>query len=46
MNETRRLATFLRSYRLWVILAPLMMTLEVALDLLQPWLIARNGCST
>ncbi len=41
MNETRRLASFLRTYRLWVILAPLMMTLEVALDLLQPWLIAR-----
>ncbi len=41
MNETRRLATFLRKYRLWVILAPLMMTFEVALDLLQPWLIAR-----
>jgi len=41
VNETRRLATFLRSYRLWVILAPLMMTFEVALDLLQPWLIAR-----
>ncbi len=41
MNETRRLATFLRQYRLWVFLAPLMMTFEVALDLLQPWLIAR-----
>lgn len=41
MNETRRLARFLRPYRVLVILAPLLMTLEVALDLLQPWLIAR-----
>ena len=41
MHETRRLAGFLRSYRLWVILAPLMMTIEVAMDLLQPLLIER-----
>ena len=41
MNETRRLSNYLRSYRLWVILAPLMMALEVAMDLLQPLLIER-----
>jgi ATP-binding cassette subfamily B protein len=41
VNETRRLASFLGSYRILVILAPLMMTFEVALDLLQPLLIAR-----
>ncbi|MBA3274991.1 MAG: ABC transporter ATP-binding protein, partial [Chloroflexia bacterium] len=41
MTETRRLARFLQSYRFWVILAPLLMTLEVSMDLLQPWLIAR-----
>jgi len=41
LNETRRLAKFLRPYRLWVILAPLLMTIEVAMDLLQPRLIER-----
>lgn len=41
MNESRRLTSYLRPYRLWVILAPLMMTFEVAMDLVQPWLLAR-----
>ena len=41
MHETRRLASYLRSYKLWVILAPAMMAIEVAMDLLQPWLIER-----
>ncbi len=36
-----RLAAFLKPYRHWAILAPLLMFLEVAMDLLQPWLIAR-----
>ncbi|MGB3305260.1 MAG: ABC transporter ATP-binding protein [Thermomicrobiales bacterium] len=39
MKHTRKLASFLRPYRLWVILAPLMMALEVAMDLLQPRLV-------
>ena len=39
MQATRRLATFLRPYWLWVVLAPLAMLLEVMMDLLQPWLI-------
>ena len=41
MPETRRLASFSGAYRLWVILAPLMMAIEVAMDLLQPRLIER-----
>jgi ATP-binding cassette subfamily B protein len=41
VKETRRLASFLRAYRLWAILAPLLMAFEVAMDLLQPWLIER-----
>lgn len=41
MQATRKLATFLRPYWLWAILAPLAMMLEVAMDLLQPWLIER-----
>lgn len=41
MPETRRLSRFLRSYRLWVILAPLMMAIEVGMDLLQPRLVER-----
>lgn len=36
MHHTRRLFSYLRSYRLLVILAPLMMVGEVAMDLLQP----------
>ncbi len=41
MPQTRRLASFLRSYRLWVILAPIMMAIEVGMDLLQPRLVER-----
>ena len=41
MRATRKLANFLRPYRLWVILAPLMMALEVAMDLMQPRLMQR-----
>ena len=41
MQATRRLLTFLRPYWLWAVLAPLAMMLEVAMDLLQPWLVAR-----
>lgn len=41
MRATRKLASFLGPYKLWVILAPLMMALEVAMDLLQPRLIQR-----
>ncbi len=36
MQATRRLASFLRPYWLWAVLAPLLMVLEVAMDLLQP----------
>ena len=39
MPATRNLARFLRPYRLWAILAPLMMLLEVTMDLMQPRLI-------
>ena len=35
-----KLARFLQPYRLWVILAPLLMVLEVAMDLLQPRFVA------
>ena len=41
MPQTRRLFSFLRAYRLWVILAPLMMAIEVGADLLQPRLVER-----
>ena len=41
MRATRKLASFLGSYKVWVVLAPLMMALEVAMDLLQPRLIQR-----
>jgi ATP-binding cassette subfamily B multidrug efflux pump len=40
MHATRRLFPFLRPYRLWAVLAPLAMMLEVVMDLLQPTLIA------
>ncbi|HYI24250.1 MAG TPA: ABC transporter ATP-binding protein, partial [Thermomicrobiales bacterium] len=39
MPQTRRLFQFLRTYRLWVILAPLFMAIEVIMDLLQPRLV-------
>lgn len=41
MQATRRLASFLRPYWVWVLLAPLAMMVEVTMDLLQPWLIER-----
>ena len=41
MPQTRRLFSFLRAYRLWVILAPIMMAIEVGADLLQPRLVER-----
>ena len=39
MRASRRLARFLRPYWHWVLLAPLLMVLEVSMDLLQPRLI-------
>ncbi|HLH72649.1 MAG TPA: ABC transporter ATP-binding protein, partial [Chloroflexota bacterium] len=39
MRATRRLAIFLRPYRSWAILAPLLMVLEVTMDLTQPRLL-------
>ncbi len=41
MHATRKLWAFLRPYRRGVLLAPLLMVLEVSMDLLQPWLIER-----
>jgi ATP-binding cassette subfamily B protein len=41
MQAFRNLARFLKPYRLWAILAPLFMTLEVAMDLMQPRLVQR-----
>lgn len=41
MQNTRRLFSYLTRYRLWVILAPIMMAGEVAMDLLQPRLTQR-----
>jgi ATP-binding cassette subfamily B protein len=41
MWATRRLAKFLKPYWQWAILAPLMMMLEVAMDLMQPRMIQR-----
>jgi ATP-binding cassette subfamily B multidrug efflux pump len=39
MTKTQSLFPFLRPYRRWVILAPLLMLLEVAMDLMQPRLV-------
>src|SRR5215213_1146011 len=39
MRATRRLAIFLKPYWRWAVLAPLLMALEVTMDLLQPRLI-------
>jgi ATP-binding cassette subfamily B protein len=39
MPATRKLGKFLKPYWQWAVLAPLMMVLEVAMDLLQPRLI-------
>ena len=41
MPSLRRLATFLKPYKLWVVLAPLFMLIEVSMDLLQPRLVQR-----
>ena len=41
MKSVRKLFIFLRPYRLWAILAPLFMVLEVAMDLSQPYMIER-----
>ena len=41
MRATRRLGVFLRPYWVWATLAPLLMALEVAMDLMQPRLIQR-----
>jgi ATP-binding cassette, subfamily B, multidrug efflux pump len=41
MGATRRLAVFLTPYRRWAVLAPLLMVVEVAMDLLQPRLLQR-----
>jgi ATP-binding cassette subfamily B protein len=41
VRATRQLSRFLLPYRRWAILAPLLMLLEVSMDLLQPRLIAR-----
>lgn len=41
MRSVRKLAAFLRPYWHWAALAPLLMLLEVAMDLMQPRLVAR-----
>ena len=41
MNSTRKLATYLKPYWHWALLAPLLMVLEVAMDLMQPRMIQR-----
>ncbi len=41
MRATRKLAAFLGPYWRWAILAPLLMVLEVSMDLLQPRMIQR-----
>ncbi len=41
MRATRKLMRYLAPYRRWAILAPLLMALEVAMDLLQPRLVQR-----
>ena len=41
MESVKRLTRFLKPYWRWMVLAPLLMTLEVAMDLLQPKLIER-----
>src|SRR5262245_35405129 len=41
MRATRKLGGFLKPYWRWAVLAPLLMALEVAMDLMQPWLIQR-----
>ena len=41
MQATRRLGSFLRPYWHWATLAPLLMMIEVAMDLMQPRLVQR-----
>ena len=41
MEAIRKLAHYLRPYRHWAILAPLLMMLEVMMDLMQPRMIQR-----
>jgi ATP-binding cassette subfamily B multidrug efflux pump len=41
MQSSLRLAKFLKPYETWAILAPLLMVLEVAMDLMQPRMIER-----
>ena len=41
MGSVRRLGEFLKPYWRWMVLAPLLMTVEVAMDLLQPMLLER-----
>ena len=41
MNATRKLSGFLKPYWYWAVLAPLMMMVEVAMDLLQPRMVQR-----
>ncbi len=41
MGATRKLAVYLKPYWHWAILAPLLMVLEVTMDLLQPRMIER-----
>lgn len=41
MRSMRRLWSYLWTYKLWVILAPLLMAIEVGMDLMQPRLIQR-----
>ena len=41
MRSTRKLLSFLKPYWHWALLAPLLMVLEVAMDLLQPRLVER-----
>jgi ATP-binding cassette subfamily B protein len=41
MRATRKLWAFMRPYWHWALLAPLLMVVEVSMDLLQPWLMER-----
>jgi ATP-binding cassette subfamily B multidrug efflux pump len=41
MKSSLKLAKFLKPYWHWATLAPLLMILEVAMDLMQPWLMQR-----
>jgi ATP-binding cassette subfamily B protein len=41
MKSALKLGTYLRPYRRWIVLAPFLMALEVALNLMQPRLIQR-----